>query len=64
MQIHSITSMLLLSKITIAAILHWNVCFLTEAVEENRVQAEERGNKLKQLLVKTKKELADLHKQV
>ena len=39
-------------------------CDCAEAVEENRVQAEERGNKLKQLLVKTKKELADSRKQV
>ena len=31
-------------------------------MEENRSQAEERGNKLKQLLVKTKKELADSRK--
>ncbi|XP_070173480.1 GRIP and coiled-coil domain-containing protein 2-like [Littorina saxatilis] len=34
-----------------------------ESVDESRAQAEERGNKLKQLLVKTKKDLADLRKQ-
>ena len=46
--------------------MHWRVWllfFLSDAVEENRVQAEERGNKLKQLLLKTKKELADSRKQ-
>ena len=35
-----------------------------ETVEEQHIQAEERGNKLKQLLVKTKKDLADAKKLV
>ena len=33
-------------------------------MEEQHIQAEERGNKLKQLLVKTKKDLADAKKLV
>lgn len=41
-----------------------NVCFgfTSDAVEEQRVQAEDRGNKLKQLLVKAKKDIADAKK--
>ena len=35
-----------------------------EAVETQRGQAEERSNKMKQLLMKTKKELADAKKMV
>ena len=38
--------------------------WFTETVEEQHVQAEERGNKLKQLLVKAKKDLADAKKLV
>jgi len=37
---------------------------LTDSVDEQRVQADDRGNKLKQMLVKTKKELADSKKWV
>lgn len=39
-----------------------NENLITDAVEEQRVQAEERGNKLKQLLVKAKKDIADAKK--
>jgi len=39
--------------------LYVHLCSSAGETESQRVQAEERGNKLKQLLVRTKKELAD-----
>ena len=39
-------------------------CFAVDASQSQYLQAEDRGNKLKQLLVQTKKDLADSKKRV
>ena len=38
------------------------LCCCLDAAEAQRLQSEDRGNKLKQLLVKTKKDLAEAKK--
>ena len=43
---------------------HHAIVLLIDAVEEQHTQAEERANKLKQLLVKAKKDLTDAKKLV